>query len=120
MSSPATHEALRLKLQQHAAALRQDLRQGRSKLADDVSDTQAVRDQKDVASASMQSGIDDAEMQRDLTELAQVEAALQRMDGGRYGACQDCGHAIAAKRLAAQPWAARCLACQTLREKLTP
>lgn len=120
MSTPTTHDALRWKLQQRAAELRQDLRQGRVKFADDARDAHAVLDRKDAADVATQSGIDDAEVQRDLTELAQVEAALQRMDGGRYGHCQDCGEPIAAERLVAQPWAARCLACQTRSERQSP
>lgn len=45
-------------------------------------------------------------------ELAEVLAALERMDEGTYGACLDCGARIAAERLEARPHAARCLDCQ--------
>jgi len=50
--------------------------------------------------------------QRDL-----VEAALARLDSGEYGICVECERPIAAKRLAAVPWASRCVACQ---EQLDP
>ena len=42
----------------------------------------------------------------------QVSEALQRIDGGSYGLCLQCGHPIAPKRLAALPWVAFCVDCQ--------
>lgn len=110
-------DVLRLKLQERATALRQDLRADRGKLDAGRGSAQGVTDRKDQADVTIQARVDDAEFRRDLTELAEVEAALQRLDGGRFGWCQDCGEAIAAERLAAQPWAARCLACQTRHER---
>lgn len=44
--------------------------------------------------------------------LRQVRAALQRIDGGWFGACIECESAISPKRLAAVPWASRCIQCQ--------
>lgn len=46
-----------------------------------------------------------------VSQLAAVEAALQRVTEGRYGTCTVCGLAIAAERLEAIPWAATCVAC---------
>jgi len=50
-------------------------------------------------------------------ELAQCEAALQRLDEERYGDCVDCGEPIAWPRLLAQPAAERCAACQRAFER---
>ena len=44
--------------------------------------------------------------------LAAVNAALQRIRDGEYGVCQSCDGEISAKRLAAVPWASRCITCQ--------
>jgi DnaK suppressor protein len=44
--------------------------------------------------------------------LRQVKAALQRMHDGGFGACLDCEEPISPKRLAAVPWAPRCIKCQ--------
>jgi DnaK suppressor protein len=57
--------------------------------------------------------IEHAEVERDRGELAQVQAALQRIADGTLGTCIDCGEAIPLARLLAQPEAARCIACQT-------
>lgn len=53
---------------------------------------------------------------RETDELADIEAALARMRGGRYGACLDCGAEIHRDRLLAYPTARRCIDCQQLRE----
>lgn len=51
--------------------------------------------------------------------LRAVRDALQRLDAGRWGVCAECGEAIPAARLAALPWAALCVACQTDAETVT-
>ena len=45
-------------------------------------------------------------------DLAMVDGALARLDDGTYGRCIDCDGPIAPDRLAALPWAERCIACQ--------
>jgi DnaK suppressor protein len=45
--------------------------------------------------------------------LAQVDAALQRLDEGSYGICARCGQAIAPDRLEALPYAIYCITCQS-------
>lgn len=48
--------------------------------------------------------------------LAQVEAALARMERGEYGVCNRCGNAIDFARLKAIPHAELCIRCQQLVE----
>jgi DnaK suppressor protein len=49
---------------------------------------------------------------RESAFLRETRAALRRMDAGVFGLCLDCEEEINPKRLAAVPWAARCIACQ--------
>ena len=49
---------------------------------------------------------------RDSALLRQVKAALRRVQAGSFGTCLDCEETISPKRLAAVPWAARCIQCQ--------
>ena len=49
--------------------------------------------------------------------LAQVNAALERMDDGTYGTCQRCGKPINPERLEAFPYVAFCIDCQMLLER---
>jgi DnaK suppressor protein len=48
----------------------------------------------------------------------QVEAALQRLDEGTYGHCEDCLKPISEERLKAMPFARRCIDCQRHAELL--
>jgi DnaK suppressor protein len=43
--------------------------------------------------------------------LAEVDAALARVDAGTYGVCERCGRAIGEPRLEALPAARTCIAC---------
>lgn len=52
-----------------------------------------------------------AQARRRQAERQKIHAALQRIEDGEYGYCTDCGEAIAAKRLAADPAIALCLEC---------
>ena len=49
---------------------------------------------------------------RESTLLRSVKAALRRIHDGSFGSCIDCESAISPKRLAAVPWAPRCIQCQ--------
>lgn len=44
--------------------------------------------------------------------LKEVVTALQKIDGGSYGACERCGEGIGEKRLEALPFARYCINCQ--------
>ena len=48
----------------------------------------------------------------------QVERALERLQAGRYGYCEDCEHEIAPERLAFRPEATRCVGCQGRNDRL--
>jgi RNA polymerase-binding protein DksA len=63
----------------------------------------------DVATATF-----DREMASTLEEnsnhvLAEIEAALARIDDGTYGFCERCGKPIGEERLDALPWATLCI-----------
>jgi RNA polymerase-binding protein DksA len=45
------------------------------------------------------------------THLAEVDAALARVEDGTYGVCESCGAQIAPERLEARPVARRCITC---------
>jgi RNA polymerase-binding transcription factor DksA len=77
----------------------------------------ATPDIGDQAVADLMADVGEAEVTRDLDELRALEAALKRVSDGAYGLCVDCGAEIPLERLRAQPFAARCLACQQRHEK---
>lgn len=47
------------------------------------------------------------------SEVADIDAALARIDEGTYGVCVDCGRPIAPGRLEARPTAMRCIDCES-------
>jgi DnaK suppressor protein len=49
---------------------------------------------------------------RESSLLREVKAALRRIHDGSFGTCIECESAISPKRLAAVPWASRCIQCQ--------
>ncbi len=51
-------------------------------------------------------------LDREASLLAEVRAALARIDDGGYGTCFACGREIGRARLTALPWASCCIACQ--------
>ena len=61
----------------------------------------------------------DAESSRALTLLgseeqilAEATAALERLNDGKFGHCEDCGKQISRARLRALPYARRCVRCE--------
>jgi RNA polymerase-binding protein DksA len=49
--------------------------------------------------------------------LAEIDAALVRIDDGTYGTCTNCQKQIPEERLEALPWATLCIDCQRDRER---
>jgi DnaK suppressor protein len=49
--------------------------------------------------------------------LQQIDEALERVEGGKYGTCVACEKSIERKRIEAVPWASHCLACQEKAEQ---
>jgi DnaK suppressor protein len=50
-------------------------------------------------------------IERARQHLADIGAALSRLDAGSYGTCERCGQQIGAERLQARPAARHCIRC---------
>jgi DnaK suppressor protein len=55
---------------------------------------------------------------RDSVRSREIRAALERIDNGSFGICLNCEEEIGPKRLAAVPWAALCIVCQEVAERM--
>lgn len=55
---------------------------------------------------------------RDSHLLREVKSALLRLEKGLFGTCKDCEEVISPKRMAAVPWALRCIRCQEVEDNL--
>ena len=49
--------------------------------------------------------------------LAEIDAALRRIDEGTFGACARCGKPIGEERLEAMPYATLCIECKRIEER---
>ena len=52
--------------------------------------------------------------------LDQIEAAIERIEEGTYGQCEECGGKIPKRRLEAIPYAALCVRCASQQEEGWP
>ena len=94
--------------------LRDDIEREQSKFDEDTDAVveDRVRDEGDDSVADLLVDLDLSEIDRDLSELEDIQAALARIEAGTYGYCIDCGEPIYPQRLERLPAAARDLACQ--------
>ena len=74
-------------------------------------------EQADEASALAEYDRNQAMLDNDRALEHQIEAALQRLDGGTYGVCERCGKPINPRRLEALPYATLCVDCQAIVER---
>mgnify|MGYP001260853133 CR=1 FL=1 len=73
-------------------------------------------DDLDASADDLQREIAFATMQAQGEILQRIDEALRRLAQGQYGRCRECGDDIAEARLAALPFAVRCVDCERRRE----
>jgi DnaK suppressor protein len=110
------HTAIEQRRKALLAELREDVERVQRDRHEDLAG--AAPDAGDESVATLIADLDQADLGRDLSELRAIEAARTRLSDGSYGICADCGGDIGYERLKANPSALRCIACQTLHEKL--
>jgi len=110
-------ESLQRQLSDRAAALRDEIAAAlkRSGSPEAIGLANHLDEIDDEAVADLETSI---EVERDVRELREVEAALGRLHAPDYGVCTDCGADIPYSRLSAEPSATRCVACKARAERL--
>ena len=71
----------------------------------------------DSATATLNREIDYTLEENSEHVLADIDAALKRIEDGTFGICTSCGKQIPEERLEARPWATLCIDCQRERER---
>jgi DnaK suppressor protein len=109
--------------------LRQELQEATTRLkrlAADIADEEAntraagsesVTDVVDAAQGAAERDMHFATRSLLQARAKRLAAALQRLDTGRYGICDECNDPIAPARLAALPEVTSCVRCQDRRER---
>lgn len=109
------HAELRDLLLDHRASLESDvqtrLRAGRAERASEG------RDDMQQSDDNISGHLSFSMLQLKSEILAQVDAALARLDAGRYGSCTTCHQPIQSRRLRALPFAVRCQPCAARQER---
>jgi DnaK suppressor protein len=82
--------------------------------AEEVNGNLDTEDLGDTASITLGREIDYTLGENSQTVLAEIDAALARIEAGTYGACTNCGKEVAVGRLEAHPWASLCIDCARL------
>jgi DnaK suppressor protein len=68
-----------------------------------------LSDETDLASSLINQQLSCSIRERELFKLRKIDLALERVNDGTYGHCQDCEDEIGQKRLENQPWTDLCI-----------
>ena len=80
-------------------------------------DLEATQDPADMAANAYTKELLISMSANDRKLLQLIDEALERVEGGEYGECANCGEPVSEKRLDAVPWTRYCLKCQDLQER---
>jgi DnaK suppressor protein len=105
-TAPAGMSGFQETLERKGADLAQGLRK-----RDDIAIEKSA-DQMDEIQYASERYLAIRNVDRESRLLGQVKAAIRRIHDGSFGTCIDCEAAISPKRLAAVPWAPRCIQCE--------
>ena len=95
------------------------LRSARKALSGDIHvDPDDFPDEIDTASSEMNLAFTGRLREREHGLMAKIDAALQKIEDGVYGQCENCDEEIGLKRLEARPVAELCIDCKGEQEKL--
>jgi len=83
-----------------------------------VGDTSQLADEVDVIQVNEDREMNFATRSLLVERANRLAEALERLRGGDYGTCQECGEAIAPARLKAMPEVTTCVRCQDRLEKM--
>lgn len=71
--------------------------------------TEDLSDETDLASSLIQQQLNCTIRDREYAKLRKIDWALEKINDGTYGHCEDCEEEIGLKRLENQPWAELCI-----------
>ena len=86
-------------------------------ISDMTDHTDNYPDPTDRASAESDRSFELRIRDRERKLLSKIKEAIERIDNGSYGICDDCGDDIAKERLDARPVTTYCIDCKTRQEQ---
>lgn len=76
-----------------------------------------LSDETDLATSLIQQQLSCTIRDREFAKLRKIDLALEKINEGTYGHCEDCEEEINSKRLENQPWADLCIQHAEERER---
>ena len=100
------------------AGMLEDAQQKGDSTLEDMTDSNEVfADPADRATAESDRAFTLRIRDRERRLIRKIQAALQRIDDGTYGVCEDCGEDIGIQRLKARPVTRLCINCKARQEE---
>jgi DnaK suppressor protein len=88
-------------------------------LSEDMTlDANDLPDEMDLASSEYLQSFTFRLRGREKVFLDKIQKALEKLDNGSFGVCDDCGEAISIKRLEARPETTLCIRCKEDQERV--
>ena len=99
--------------------MREDIGEGVERtMASMQEEAGAIPDDNDRASKESEFAVELRQRDRDRRLLAKISRALEGIETGNFGYCDECGDPIGVARLLARPVASLCIECKDLQERL--
>lgn len=68
-----------------------------------------LSEEGDIAASVINQQVSFSMRNRELNKIRRIEEALERVNNGSFGFCEECDEEIGKKRLTNQPWATLCI-----------
>lgn len=100
-------------------SIKKSLLKRRAELVSEIADRDSevakvtIEDEEDKPFERLDDEVLSALSSADRDEVAQIDAALSKIEDGTYGICEQCGDTILTERLEAIPFATLCISCAT-------
>ena len=113
-------QALKTLLHARRKDLEAQMTQNRAHLAPAENTAGSVSQDENARLANQTREIGTALTALDAQELARIDRALEALDDGSYGLCDECGCAIPFERLKIEPMTQHCVQCKSKWEQANP
>jgi DnaK suppressor protein len=113
-------QTLKALLQARRQNLAAQMAQSRANLAPAENTAGSVSQDENARLANQTREVDTALTARDAQDLARIDRALEALDDGSYGLCDECGCAIPFERLKIEPMTQHCVQCKSTWERAHP
>ena len=113
---PLTKELLEVRA--NLMGMLHDLRQGIKQEVEVAGrrDLAHITDSSDIASDAAEGDLAFRIAESEGVEAEEIQKAIDKIDSGTYGECEECGKTVGADRLRFLPFATHCIKCQSLAE----